>query len=74
MAEVLELSVDVEGASLLIAEELFFKREPDWRGSGILRQDGLRHVGGDCAGDPQLDDTIHAALVLEVGRQVYWRV
>jgi hypothetical protein len=63
LAEVAKLGVEVEGASLLIAEIL--EREPNITGSGIAGHHGLYKVGGDGARDPGLDDAIHAAPIRE---------
>jgi hypothetical protein len=44
LAEVAELGVEVEGASLLVPKELVLERKPDVASCGVLRQDGFRSV------------------------------
>jgi hypothetical protein len=66
--EVLELSVEVEGASLPIAEKLVLESKPGSAGSGATFHDRLSKLRGDGAGDPGLDNAVHACLVGEVRR------
>ena len=69
MDEVAELDVEVEGARLLVAEELVLEGAPDGTGRGGAVNHRLGEVGGDRAGDPGLDDAIHARSARELKRR-----
>jgi len=66
--EIAELDVEVEGAGLPIAEKLVLQGAPDGTGGGDAIDHHLGEVGGDRAGDPGLDNAVHACPVWEVGR------
>jgi hypothetical protein len=63
--EVLELGVEMEGASLPIAEKLVLKGKPGDAGSGATLHDHLSKFREDGTGDPRLDNAILACLVGE---------
>jgi hypothetical protein len=69
LTEVAELGVEMEGASLLIPEELILEGKPNGASRGIPREHRLRQVVGDGAGDPGLDDAVHAAPIRKIGRR-----
>jgi hypothetical protein len=69
LTEVAELGVEMEGASLLIPEELILEGKPNGASRGIPREHRLRQVVGDGAGDPVLDDAVHAAPIRKIGRR-----
>ena len=56
--EVAEFGVEEEGASLPIADELFFDAEPDAASSG--RGDNLRELSGDGVLEPPKNCALHA--------------
>jgi hypothetical protein len=67
LVEVTKLGIEVEGASLLVAEELVLECEPDGASGGVTGHDGLLQVGGDGVGDPRLDDVVRAVPIREGG-------
>jgi len=67
--EIAELDVEVEGARLPVAEELILEGAPDDASGGGAVDHHLSEVRGYRAGDPGLDDAIHARPVRELGRQ-----
>ena len=69
MDEIAELDVEVEGARLLVAEELVLEGAPDGASGGVAVDHRLGEVGGDRAGDPGFDDAIHAHPVRELGHR-----
>ena len=69
MDKIAELDVEVEGARLPVAEELVLEGAPDGAGGGGTVDHYLGEVGGDRAGDPGLDDAVHARPVRELGRR-----
>ena len=69
MDEIAELDVEVEGARLPVAEELVIEDAPDGAGGGGTVDHRLGEVGGDRAGDPGLDDAIHARPAREIRRR-----
>jgi hypothetical protein len=66
--EVPELSVEVEGASFPIPEELILESQPSGAGSGAAFHGHFSKVRGDGAGDPGLDNAVHVCPVGEVRR------
>lgn len=68
MDEVAELDVEVESVRLLVPEKLILEGEPHGAGGGVAVDHHLGEVRGDCAGDPRLDDVVHARPVRELGR------
>ena len=66
--KVAELDVEVGGAGLPIAEKLVLQGAPDGAGGGDAVDHHLSEVGGDHAGDPGLDNAVHACPIWEVGR------
>jgi hypothetical protein len=66
--KVSELSVEVEGASFPIPEELILESQPSGAGSGAAFHGHFSKIRGDGAGDPGLDNAVHACPVGEVMR------
>jgi hypothetical protein len=66
--EVPELSVEVEGASFPIPEKLVLESQPSGASSGAAFHGHFSKVRGDGAGDPGLDNAVHACPVGEVRR------
>lgn len=60
MIEVVELDIEVEGASFAVADELMFEATPYESSRGYVHHDELQQVGGDRAVQPGEDNTIHA--------------
>jgi hypothetical protein len=65
LAEVAEFGVEVEGASLLIAEELILEREPDVTSGGVPGDDGLGQLGGMV---PEIQDLTTQSMRRESGK------
>jgi hypothetical protein len=66
-AEGAELSVEVEGACFLVAEEICFNSEPSGARRGAAHHDGFDKVEGDGAEDPGAHDEIHPNPIRRLG-------
>ena len=69
MDKIAELDVEGEGVCLPVAEELVPEGALDGAGGGGTVDHRLGEVGGDRAGDPGLDNAVHACPAWEVGRR-----
>jgi len=63
LGEAVELDVEEDGASLAVPQEVCLHSDPQIACRGAAAGDGLGEIVGEGAGDPGLDDTVHARPV-----------